>query len=229
VAGVGGAAGAETAATAQSGVAPGRCTGPGTWENNRTLHDLLGESAEFHGFVPPWGPLFWELGQHSADSLLESGDAWQQVLAVLRAEGDEAVAFERVYVEALRRLEALAGRDHVRWCDLMRIILSWGIARRPPEERPALEAAERAALADVHRQNEVAVMARTIGQTIWEEGLSRGELQASRRMLRQFLTARFGPLAEDVVQRIETCTDLDRLTAAAQQVATLDKPENLRL
>ena len=25
----------------------------GPWQNNRTLHDLLGEPAEFHGFVPP--------------------------------------------------------------------------------------------------------------------------------------------------------------------------------
>jgi Putative transposase, YhgA-like len=75
-------------------------TGKGRWENNRSLHDLLGEPAEFHGFVPQWGPLFWELGEHDADELLASGDGWQQMLAVLRAEGAEATAFERVYVEA---------------------------------------------------------------------------------------------------------------------------------
>src|SRR5262249_40579510 len=39
-------------------------TGAGPWENNRALQDLLGEPAEFHGFVPDWGPLFWELGEH---------------------------------------------------------------------------------------------------------------------------------------------------------------------
>src|SRR5262249_45709770 len=59
-------------------------TGAGPWENNRTLHDLLGEPAEFHGFVPQWGPLFWELSGHSAEDLLQSGDEWQQTLAVLR-------------------------------------------------------------------------------------------------------------------------------------------------
>src|SRR5262249_25754924 len=88
-------------------------TGEGPWENNRTLHDLLGEPAEFHGFVPQWGPLFWELSGHRAEDLLQSGDEWQQALAVLRAQGDEAAAFERVYLEALRRLEALAGQDRV--------------------------------------------------------------------------------------------------------------------
>ena len=96
---------------------------------------LLGEPAELHGFVPPWAPLFWELCEHDADSLLRSGDAWQQVLAVLRAQGEEAPVFEKVYVESIQRLEAIAGQDHVRWYDLMRIILSWGLWRRPREER----------------------------------------------------------------------------------------------
>jgi len=46
-------------------------------------------------------------------------------------------------------------------------------------------------------------------------------------MLRQFLTARFDAVPEQVVQRIESCTDLDRLMAAAPQVLRLDTPEDL--
>src|SRR5262249_41017449 len=86
--------------------------GAGPWQNNRTLDDLLGEPAEFHGWVPQWAPLFWELGQQSADELLQSGEAWQQALAVLRAQGEVATVFEHIYVEALRHLEALAAQDH---------------------------------------------------------------------------------------------------------------------
>jgi hypothetical protein len=92
-------------------------TGAGPWQNNRTLHDLLGEPAELHALVPQWAPLFWELCEHDADSLLQSGDAWQEVLAVLRAQGEEAPVFEKVYVEAIQRLEALAGQDQ---CALVR-------------------------------------------------------------------------------------------------------------
>src|SRR5947209_14803034 len=39
-------------------------TGAEAWQNNRTLHDLLDEPAEFHGFVPEWGPLYWQLADH---------------------------------------------------------------------------------------------------------------------------------------------------------------------
>jgi hypothetical protein len=64
-------------------------------------------------------------------------------------QGEEAAAFERVYVEAMRRLAPLAAQDHVRWYDLMRIILSWGMWRRPETEREMLLAAARAVQVDV--------------------------------------------------------------------------------
>jgi hypothetical protein len=212
-------------------------TGDGPWQNNRTLHDLLGEPAEFHGFVPQWGPLFWELGRHSADDLLGSGDGWQQVLAVLRAQSEGATGFERVYVEAMRRLEPLAGEDHVRWCELMRIILSWAQSRRPRQEREALRAAALATLVDANRQKEVGDMGQTIGEAIWEEGRfkgqsegrSQGRLEASRELLRDLLTDRFGTVPEALLQRITAATDPDRLKAAAVQVLHIASPEELQL
>jgi hypothetical protein len=200
-------------------------TGAGPWENNRTLHDLLGEPAEFHGFVPQWGPLFWELAGQSALSLLESGDAWQQVLAVLRAEGAEPADFERVYVEAMRRLEALAGQDHMRWYDLMRIILSWALYRRPRGEQQALQAAARQAQANVERQKEVGLMGQTIAESIWEAG----QLALARRLLRESLAKRFGTVPEALLQRIDTASDVDRLAAAVLQVSQIAIPEDLQL
>jgi hypothetical protein len=212
-------------------------TGVGPWQNNRTLHDLLDEPAEFHGFVPEWGPLFWELSGHSAEELLQSGDAWQQVLAVLRAQGEETPAFARVYAEALRHLEPLAGEDKVRWYDLMRIILSWALRHRPRGERPVLLAAAQEAQTNSERQKEVAIMGQSIGETIWDEawlkgraeGRAEGQLELARQLLRQLLSDRFGVLPEAVLQRIEGTTDVGRLAAAALQVSRLGSPEELRL
>jgi hypothetical protein len=176
-----------------------------------------------------WAPLFWELGQQNAEELLQSGDAWQQALAVLRAQREEAPVFERVYVEAMRRLEALAAQDHLRWYDLMRIILSWGLWRRPRAERQTLLAAAQATQTNVDRQKEVGIMGQTIAESIWEEGRIKGELGMARRILRQLLEDHFGAVSEAVLQRIENATDADRLTAAARQVSRLAKPEDLQL
>jgi hypothetical protein len=212
-------------------------TGAEPWQNNRSLHDMLGEPTEFHGFVTAWAPLFWELSEHNADELLNSGEAWQQMLAVLRARGAEASTFERVYVEAMRRLEGLAAQDHVRWSELMRIILSWALWRRPRAERETLLAAAQAAQTNVNRQKEVGLMGQTIAESIWEEGLLKGRsageaagrLQLAREMLRQLLADRFGSVPEAILQRIENTTDVDRLTAAARQVLHIAVPEELQL
>jgi predicted transposase YdaD len=187
----------------------------------------------FHGFVPQWGPLFWELSGHSAEDLLQSGDEWQQTLAVLRAQGDEAAAFERVYIEALRRLEALGGQDRVRWHDLMRIILSWALWRRPRQEGETLLAAALATQANVDRQKEVKLMGQTIAESLWEEGRLKGqlegELKIARRLLQQLLANHFGAVPEAVLQQIEAVPDVDRLTAAALQISKLATPEDLQL
>jgi hypothetical protein len=185
--------------------------------------------AEFHGFVPQWAPLFWELSEHDAEELLDSGDAWQQTMAVLRAQAADRETFERIYVSAMRQLEPLAGEDHVRWSELMRIILSWGQWRRPGQERQNLLAAARAAQTNVERQKEVGLMAQTIAESIWEEGLRKGELEAARRLLQQLLVKRFSTVPEDVVRRVASATDVERLTAAALQVLDIATPQDLRL
>jgi hypothetical protein len=115
----------------------------------------------------------------------------------------------------------------------MRIILSWALWRRPRAEREILVAAAQAAQADVNRQKEVSLMGQTIAEAIWEEGRSKGqgegELSHARRMLRQLLTRRFGPLPEDVLQRIEAATDVERLTASGLEVLSMEKLDDLQL
>jgi hypothetical protein len=216
-------------------------TGAGPWQNNRSLHDLLGEPAEFHGFVPQWAPLFWELSEHDAEELLDSGDAWQQTLAVLRAQAADRETFEHVYVSAMRQLEPLAAKDHVRWSELTRIILSWGQWRRPHQERQGLLVAAQATQTNVERQKEVGLMAQTIAESIWEEGLRKGleqglekgriegEMEAARRLLRQLLVKRFGTVPEDVLKRIASATEAERLTSAALQVSDIATAEDLPL
>jgi hypothetical protein len=123
----------------------------------------------------------------------------------------------------------LAAQDHVRWYDLMRIILSWAMWRRPGPERPALVAAAQTVQADVNRHKEIGLMAQTIAESIFEEGQLKGELNTARRVLRQMLIKRFGTVSEQLLQRIENSTDVERLVAATLEVSSLTAPEDLRI
>jgi hypothetical protein len=149
----------------------------------------------------------------------------------------------------MRRLAPLATQDHVRWYDLMRIVLSWALWRRPGSERATLVTAAQAAQTDVNRQREVGHMGHTLGKTIWEEaheqgqakglaegriegraeGRTEGELSALRQSLRRLLAKRFGSVPEAVLQRIDSCTEVDRLMSAIDQILSVATPEDLPL
>ena len=106
-------------------------TGTTGWTQARTLAGLLGEPAALHAFAPSWQPLFWNLADQPPEQLLESGDGWLQVLAVIRAQFAAAPEFEAIYSEVQRRLQGLSIQDRVRWYDLQRILIRWGQHRRP--------------------------------------------------------------------------------------------------
>jgi hypothetical protein len=82
-------------------------------------------------------------------------------------------------------------------------------------------------------QEEVQNMSTTLGQTLeeWAEqrGIERGQLVASRRLLCRVLETQFGPLADDLRQRIGETLDLDRLEQAILQCSSLHSLDELEL
>ena len=80
-------------------------------------------------------------------------------------------------------------------------------------------------------------MGQTIAESIWEEGRTKGlsegrtegQLELARRLLRQLLSHRFGTVPEAVLQRIDHATDVERLTAAALQVADIASVEDVAI
>ena len=152
---------------------------------------------------------------------------------MIRAQGEDAAAFQGVFAEALQRLQAVAGRDRVQWYDLLRVVLTWAMWRRPPTERETLLAAVQASQADAPHQQEVQSVARTIAEELIEEGRVEGrvegELGASRTLLRILLEDRFGALPEALVSQIDGLNDLQRLQAAARQVQHLQRLDDLKL
>jgi hypothetical protein len=204
-------------------------TGSRPWGSNRTLVDLLGEPVAFHRFAPVWEPIFWNLAERTPEALLESGDGWLQMMAVLRVEREEAETFRIVYTEALRRLEVIQERDDPRWEELLRIILAWGQHRRPEEEWADLSAQAETSQTNPQRRERVRAMGRTIADALREEGMEQGQLLAVRDVLRTLLEDRFGSIPEPIAQRINGTTDLQRLRDATRQVIRLEKIEDLRI
>jgi predicted transposase YdaD len=216
-------------------------TGVRPWNTNRTLADLLAEPAAFHVFAPRWEPLFWNLEDHSAEQLLASGNEWLQALAVIRAQEEDAAAFAAVFQQAVQALQPLLGRDHPRWYDLLRLLLTWVYWRRPRAERRNLINAVLASETEAIRQREIEAMSQQVEEK-WEqwarergmeigreEGLAEGELRAHRANLRDLIEDRFGSVPEAVQQQIDGCQDVNRLRAAVRQVYRIESLDQLQL
>ena len=62
-----------------------------------------------------------------------------------------------------------------------------------------------------------------------EKGLVKGQLLNARTLLRELLEDRFAPLPEELIERINASTDLERLQAAFRQALRLKNLAELRL
>jgi hypothetical protein len=208
-------------------------TGREPWRTNRELAELFVGPSQLQPVAPHWPLLFWELAEHSTESLLGSAGAWLRSLAVVRAEEDDPQTFEAVFAEVLRHLESLGGNEEMRRKDLLWFVISWALRRRPPLEVPRLKAVTKASQSTVGHQAEVEAMTRAIGQNYeeWaqEHYSAQGELRTNKKVLRALLEKRFGTLPDVVLQRIESATDAERLQAGILQVLEISAPEELDL
>src|SRR5262245_37797794 len=195
-------------------------TGPERWDAPRKLEDLFAAPAEFRPYVPRWATEWCDLPTMAPEDLL-AGEAWWQALAVVRGEHIEWTAFRELFAQALSRLEGLADRELVRWHQLLKMVLYWGLYRRSRRERAELIELARASQKSVERQQEVTKMAEQIElnyeQELILENQALGELRNARQFLRSLLADRFGTIPAPLNARIDAA-DVKALMAAGCQV-----------
>lgn len=189
-------------------------TGSKPWTTNRRLTDLVDGPDELKQWIPNWEPMFWELSQHDPQRLMNSEEAFLQVLSVVRLEEAERAEFEAAFRETSRRLEALHGNDHVRWYDLLRFVITWAGWRRPRNERKEWWEMAETIQTDAARQREVRAMRKTIGEEIYDEG----RVDAVRDTIVRQGTKRFGPPNPDMKQKLDAIVDLEQLHALSDKV-----------
>ena len=111
-----------------------------------------------------------------------------------------------------------AGSERVRWSELVRFVLSWAARRRPHQDQAELSALVEAEVKNRTLPQEVLPMSQQVFQTNEDWLLEQGALRENRKSLRTLLEARFAQLPPELVQRIETQDDLERLRHPFQYV-----------
>jgi hypothetical protein len=204
-------------------------TGATPWHTNRRLSELIATPPLFQAFAPDWRVHFYDLAEHSPQELLSAPASLLEALAVARADREELAEFQAVLAETALRVTVTAGAERVRWSELMRFVLSWAARRRPRQEQAELRALIEALVKKHSLPQEVIPMSQQVFQTNEEYLLTQGGLRTCRQILRAMLEARFQQLASELVHRIETTDDLERLSECVKRVWAINAPEELPL
>lgn len=213
-------------------------TGAKPWDAARGLRELMTGSPELHAHVPDWRPLFFDLAERTPEALLQAVGHWLPTLAVVRAENEERERFQAVMTEVLRRLAGLHDLDLMRWGELLRFVLSWGLRRRPRNEQQAVYEAVRASHQQAELRQEMEQMAHTLGQT-WEqellargreigreeglvmgkaEGEAKGKAEEAHSLLLRQGRKRFGEPDATLLAALKAITDLSRLERMSEAI-----------
>lgn len=198
-------------------------TGNVPWGSRRTIAEMLGPPAALHPFAPAWGPVFWSLAERTAEHLLGCGP-WMQLMALMRVSAEEAPRFLSICTEAIRRLIPIRETEHVRWSELLGMMLTYAVWRRPESERQALrDIAEKENPAN---KQEVQAMVETGGEYLMRQGANREAIRRTRLFLRRVLESRFGSLPEKLVLEIEGTDDVAKLDEAFERALRVEKLED---
>src|SRR5262249_15635903 len=146
----------------------------------RTIGELVAGPEALRAWAPTWGIVFWGLATRSPEALLASDGPFAQVLATVRVEGEPAERDRAVFEHALRHLGPLVASDRMRWRDLLWLLLSWAIQRRPDEEQDGLTALAVQAQQAAPAREEAATMTEAVKKT-WIERVR----EEARRELRE--------------------------------------------
>ena len=194
-------------------------TGPRRWGSNREFADLFDAPDAVRAFAPKWQPLFWDLADHTPKELIDAGEVWLNLMAVVRSENDAEGEFGPVFIEALRAINPLYNTDRTRWYDMLRTVITWAAWRRPgPEKQKWLETAK-AHQPTPAQQTEVSTMAQTIRESWLEEGAT----HQMQRMILRLGRKRLGdprPTEEAAIIRIADLKALESMMVQLESVET---------
>jgi hypothetical protein len=115
-------------------------------------------------------------------------------------------------------LEPFAGQDKMRWRDMLWLMLSWVLQRRPEKERDALSCTLEEKQHELALRKEVQTVSEATKQT-WAQVIeARAATRSLGEALIEALNEKYGELPETLLRSIQTCEDVGRLKAGIKQL-----------
>jgi hypothetical protein len=128
---------------------------------------------------------------------------------------------------AIRKILSMPPEERTRAEELLSTLYALVYHEREECERhPLLDRIEAATWKPEHRQ-ELNRIGRTIAEALREEGRAEERVDSARSTLLRQFRRKFGDISQDVAERIEGTTDLERLTTWLDQIVTVETLEEM--
>ena len=144
------------------------------WGSSRTLADLFPPENPLSGFAPKWEPIFWELGRQDADELLAGREAFDQFLAVVRSEDEDADRFGSVLRQAFEHLQDRHADERVLMSETLRMVFTRAMWQRPENEQARWTNLANQTVRDAESRRELTTMGKRAIDEVYERGILKG-------------------------------------------------------
>jgi hypothetical protein len=202
-------------------------TGTRRWDTPGRLIDLVELPELFAPFVPGLEPFFLNLRTLDPERLLTAGGFFGKLLHLVQQRKAPAAEFEELLRQEVGALEAMLPGERARWMELLSYVTALVYHDRKPAEHDGLLETIEASMQGERERREVSRMAKTIAETLREEGKKKGEISALRRTLLKQLRKRFGDLPEEIEQAVKVMSSVKQLDQLLEDVVSAHSLEEM--
>jgi hypothetical protein len=204
-------------------------TGTTSWPRLPRLAEQVRQGEEFRALIPDIEPLFVNLPEVPAATLEGVGPlGWVlELIQQRRARPDE---FRALVAHVVQHLEEMPARERQRWLELLSYIRAMVYHDRERSEQDELREVIVASVRTDERRKDTETLFMTGAEALREEGrkegLQRGEIRASQRILLDLLRKKFGrmpPSLERVIRGTKNAGQLRAWVVQAGTASTLDE------
>ena len=196
-------------------------SGTRTWDQLRTMQQLVHHGELFGSLIPSLEPLFVNLASTEPEVLRSQVGTFGWVLWLIQQKRRKEAAFRDVLGQVVAQVDRLHARQPGRWQHLLWFAHALVYHARETPEREQLADFIRATVRQAE-QTEVQNMGKTIAESLIEEGKSAGILEGKRRTLVRLLQQKFKRVPEEILTEIQSARD-EQIDAWLDAILTADK------
>lgn len=205
-------------------------TGVRRWPEVGTLVDVIKRGEEFRTVTPiVENPLFLNLPELPPAQLERDGGFLGWVLRLLQRRRAGAREFRELLERVVAHLEPMGPAERQRWRDLLSYIGAMVYHERSESEHARLQEAIERSIENEELRQEVSKMRKTMADVLMEKGASQAAVQTRQQTLVRQLRKRFGDVPRDVVDTVQSTTDIDQLDEWLDRLVTVDTLEELEI